>query len=185
MKPVYLFNELGFFTGVYLAQESPLEEGVYLTPEASTGLPPPEVAEGQLAQFDGTAWSVFTPPAPEPAPFPDLQAAKRAQIEQWRDEARYADVTVEVYGSPHPWQIDPISSQLILSAATNNKVFGFPLPPTWRTADNIDVPISINDLAAIIAAGAIQTQMAYAKSWALKAQVAAASTQADLDAIVW
>ena len=130
--------------------------------------------------YDGRA---FTPP--DTSIFVSRKVAKYAAIEQWRDEARYANVTVDVNGAAHPWQIDPISSQLILSAATNNKVFGFPLPPTWRTADNIDVPIGINDLAAIIAAGAIQTQMAYAKSWALKAQVAAASSQAELDAIVW
>jgi hypothetical protein len=50
-------------TGVYLGQSkadlSPLEPNVWLIPAYATELEPPKAGEGQVALFNGTAWSVI------------------------------------------------------------------------------------------------------------------------------
>lgn len=63
---------------------------------------------------------------------------------------------------------------------------GLPLPAVWRDADNNDMAVTgIMDLLQIAGAMAYQTQTAYGISWTLKAQVDAATTAAELEAVVW
>jgi hypothetical protein len=57
MKIVYLYNDLGFYTGEYEVQESPLEPGSFLTPELSTDISPKaQLIEGHSAKFNGVFW---------------------------------------------------------------------------------------------------------------------------------
>lgn len=57
MKIVYLVDEVtGELLGMYQAQESPLEPGVYITPEASTDIEPPMVQAGFAICFNEGAW---------------------------------------------------------------------------------------------------------------------------------
>lgn len=57
MKTVYLYDaETREFTGTYEAQESPLEPGVFITPEASTDTPPPDFLVGQATCFIDGEW---------------------------------------------------------------------------------------------------------------------------------
>jgi hypothetical protein len=60
-------------TGIYhaegLADESPLEPGVFLVPAHATTAAPPEVTEPEIAVFRDGEWSVeLLPPPPEPEP---------------------------------------------------------------------------------------------------------------------
>ena len=57
-KIVYLYDEFtGEFLGEYLAQESPLEPNVFITPTYSTILKPLAITEGQVNRFIGGKWS--------------------------------------------------------------------------------------------------------------------------------
>lgn len=61
-KLVHLFDEVtGEYLGSCIAQESPLEPGVYIEPTHSTDLPPiplDEGSEGQYNHFDGEKWTL-------------------------------------------------------------------------------------------------------------------------------
>lgn len=70
----------GIFVGVTVADPSPLEENVWLIPDGCVTEPPPALAEGQTAKWEGTHWTIVEPevvvPEPEPEPTYDELAAK-------------------------------------------------------------------------------------------------------------
>jgi hypothetical protein len=109
------------------------------------------------------------------------QNAKRAEIEQARDASCHANVTAH----GRQWQADE-RSQKLLGNAIALSVAGLPLPAVWRDANNENMSIgSLADLLAIAGAIAQQTQNAYANSWARKLEIAAATTIAEVEAVVW
>jgi Domain of unknown function (DUF4376) len=102
----------------------------------------------------------------------------------WRDDARYADVTTTVNKKKIAWQVDTISAGLIEGAINMVGQSVIPCPTTWRSSANDDIEVTIDDLKAIAAAAAIQTQSAYQRSWELKDEIAVAVKNNDLDAIL-
>lgn len=63
--PAYQLNRAGLFLGETVADESPLEPGVWMIPAGCTLIPPPsEVPDGKWPRFNGTAWDLVTKPAP-------------------------------------------------------------------------------------------------------------------------
>ena len=84
----YQTNKDGIFVGVVKRQPSPLEPGVFLVPAGAVLVEPPQIPEGQMAQWDGQAWSLKPIPAPaapkleEPPmkePSPELIAKVQAE----------------------------------------------------------------------------------------------------------
>ncbi|MGO4738661.1 hypothetical protein AB4099_19085 [Bosea sp. 2KB_26] len=72
-KTVYQTNNVGIYLGETVADESPLEPGVWLTPGGCVTVPPPVRSEGELAKWDPNTetWSIVVPPPdPEPEPGP-------------------------------------------------------------------------------------------------------------------
>ena len=69
-KQVSQLDADGFFVGVTVADESPLEPGVFLLPAGAVDAPVPVIPEGQRAKWDG-AWVIEDIPEPEPAPEPE------------------------------------------------------------------------------------------------------------------
>lgn len=65
-KPFFLFDGDGVYSGVYEAQESPLEPGAYISPELSTTVAPPLLQDNQSAKWSGVDWLVITNSEPEP-----------------------------------------------------------------------------------------------------------------------
>ena len=109
------------------------------------------------------------------------KAAKKAEIEQWRDAACFANVSA----IGRTWHADT-RSQDLLNKAISLAGLGLPLPTEWRDTANDNMPVtSINELLEIAGAMAYQAQTAYGVSWTLKAQVDATATAAELEAIVW
>lgn len=119
--------------------------------------------------------AVFNRPQPALA---DVKAAKLMQIEQDRDAAIAATVTVH----DRPWQaskidVDNLSQELLTVQA------GVPMSPIWRDADNSDMVLTdVAQLVVIAAAMKMQKLLAYQTSWTRKAAVNAATTNADVDA---
>ncbi|HEY6022316.1 MAG TPA: DUF4376 domain-containing protein [Candidatus Paceibacterota bacterium] len=106
---------------------------------------------------------------------------KIAEIERKRDDITHTDVSA--LGTM--WQADDRSQKLLVAAILLTQA-GLPLPPVWRDSFNNDMPVTdISQLIAIANAMATQTQAAYLTSWQLKAQVNAATTVAEVDAVQW
>lgn len=68
-KQVCQLDEEGYFVGLTLADESPLEPGVFLIPARCVDVEPPLLPEGQRARWED-AWAFEDIPQPEPEPEP-------------------------------------------------------------------------------------------------------------------
>lgn len=121
-------------------------------------------------------WIAMHPP---PDPIADAKAAKRSEIEADKERECHADV--QALG--HTWQADDYS-QLLLNKAVSSYSIGVPLPPAWRSKDNVNVPITgIETLAAIIRGIAVNTNAAFVRMWTRKAALDAATTLQELDEV--
>lgn len=65
---VYQYDSAGLYAGDTLADESPLEPGVYLYPARSTATPPPEHSDDQWPRWNGVSWQLIPKPTMPPAP---------------------------------------------------------------------------------------------------------------------
>lgn len=67
-KIVYQYNQAGLFVCETIADESPLESGVFLMPGNSTEVQPPEEwPEDRWPRFNGKGWDLIPKPKlPEP-----------------------------------------------------------------------------------------------------------------------
>ena len=106
------------------------------------------------------------------------KTAKRTQIEQDRDTACYANVSV----NGHSWQADARSQELLASSILLAQAGAY-TPAVWRDANNVDVAVTLADLVGISGAIALQTQTAYATSWARKAALDVATTVEQVEAV--
>jgi len=92
MKNVIQLDDNGYFAGVTVADESPLEVGVYLMPAHTVDADVPTIPDGHVAKWNG-AWVYEPIPAPvvEPIPEPivptyaDLRAAAYPPISDYLD----------------------------------------------------------------------------------------------------
>lgn len=133
-------------------------------------------SEKQRAEFLGAIPFIVT----VPQTLQEAKVAKNAYINAMRENACLSNVTTGL----GTWQADRRSIELLngaIALASN----GIPPPSAWRTADNINVAITLSDLVAIMVEISAQTQTAYAKSWYLKEQVQAATTIDQVVAIQW
>jgi len=81
MKQVIQLDANDYFVGFAVADESPLEPGVYLIPGGCIEAETPTVPEGQRAKWDG-AWVFEDIPQPEPEPEPvELTYAEKRAAE--------------------------------------------------------------------------------------------------------
>lgn len=65
----------GYFVGETVADPDPMRPGRWLIPGGCVAMPPPMLAEGQRARWDGRRWCVETAEAPPPEPIRAPRAA--------------------------------------------------------------------------------------------------------------
>ena len=70
----------GVFLGQSLADESPLEPGVFLVPAYATATPPPETGNGEYACWENDAWSVKIEETIDPDPEPEEELSVPVSI---------------------------------------------------------------------------------------------------------
>lgn len=223
-KLVHLYDgTTGEYKDDYVAQESPLELGVFIEPEHSTYLALPAIGVNQAAVFSSGAWTIV----------PDYRG------QTWFDAATGAQTVIEVLGTPaanlQPMQPAPQSltpAQLLAQAQASQvallanayaaamqanvsyksqvgtvnlyqadngsqitlakelAVYSLPsaaIPANyyWVAADNTKVPFTLADLQGLMAAMGAQGWAAFDHLQTKKAAVSAASTVADIEAVVW
>jgi hypothetical protein len=66
MNIYHYIADTGIFYSEGVADESPLELGVFLIPAYATTVAPPEVTEPEIAVFRNGKWNVEILPPPEP-----------------------------------------------------------------------------------------------------------------------
>lgn len=118
----------------------------------------------------------------DPGLLPLSRARGHARVNQARDVAISAGVS---WGSL-AWDSDA-ASRANLTGAVSAFQAGVPVPAgfSWRTKDNADVPMVLTDLLGLAAAMLVHVNGQYEKSWLLKAQIDAATTPAEIDAVTW
>lgn len=63
--PAYQTSRAGLYLGETVADESPLEPGVYLFPAGAVAVaPPPSWPEDRWPRWNGSAWELITYPTP-------------------------------------------------------------------------------------------------------------------------
>lgn len=135
-------------------------------------------------------WSTVPQPALGMTQFVDdvpinvdnLKAQKSAEI----TAACLAAIDAGFEYGGHQYDSDLVSRTNIIGTATGVQA-GIPMPDgfTWRTSDNQNVPM---DGAGVISLGAALLQHVneqYATSWQLKAQIEAATTPEEVEAVSW
>lgn len=98
MKQVIQLDAAGYFSGLTIADESPLEPGVFLLPAGAIDAAVPVTPEGQRARWDG-AWIFEDVPQPapdttEPTPEQVQAQAKQARISKLRQSLTTTDYKV-------------------------------------------------------------------------------------------
>lgn len=83
-KTVYQLDAEGMLLGTTVADESPLERGVFLLPAGCVEVPPPSVAEGRRACWTGEAWAVEAIPTAQGNETTDEQLAATARLRRNR-----------------------------------------------------------------------------------------------------
>lgn len=99
---IFHYDNTGKFTGSSIADESPLEPGVFLLPANATFTPIPALNEGQRAVWNGTVWDIEAIPEPTPEPVyvpttEELWSHLRAERNQLLSDTDYfanTDVTM-------------------------------------------------------------------------------------------
>ena len=81
MKTYNYIADTGIFYSEGVADESPLEPGVFLIPAHATTVAPPEVTEPDVAVFKDGEWSVEVLPPPPPEPEPEPQPEPEPLVE--------------------------------------------------------------------------------------------------------
>ena len=103
MKQVIQLDDNGYFTGVTVADHSPLEPDVYLMPADTIDADRPIIPDGHLAKWDGS-WVFEAIPEPEPEATPEpltyaqLRAAAYPPLTDYIDGIVKSDQTqVDAY----------------------------------------------------------------------------------------
>lgn len=196
-KPVCQLDHDGYFVGMTVADESPLEPGVWLTPARAVDVAAPEVPEGYRAKWNGVSFDLEEIPAePEPEPeqpAPLTLAERRAirweQIKAERSRREYGGVLVAGHWfqtdlqSQIKHQSNLIDAKDILSAGgTNDDILTIGGQPVgWKTYDNGVVPLTVGLAVAIAGAIKVQTALAYAKGEQLRAQIEVSDDPESID----
>lgn len=141
--------------------------------------------------FDCTTGEITESALPEPT-LAELKVAKLASIDQHRDSSFEGGFTVSGTGTALDGKVlqvrglddrtNWLTSQAAYAAAIAGG-FGAAMGATFRTADNATITVTFSQGHGILLAMADWGKTVMNNSWTLKDACAAATTQAELDAI--
>lgn len=138
-----------------------------------------DFVNGQVVAIGDFEVVDLPPPPPPPPTLAQLKTVKGYQINTDRDRAIAGAVTyLDV-----PFDCDDRSRTNLTGAITAFKA-GVPVPQNfvWRSADNRNIPMALDDLVGLAAAMLAHVNSIYTLSWSRKAALEAASTPEDIEA---
>lgn len=112
---------------------------------------------------------------------PTVKAAKLSELKAVRDAKEMEPVLYAL----HKFDFDSKSYERITAAIYALDLQGETSTINWTLADNGSAPVTANDLRGVIAAAAVRSNALHTAYRALKAQVQAAETVADVNNIMW
>lgn len=111
-------------------------------------------------------------------PLEEVKASKIAELKLARDTEELSPIS---YGG-YSWDFDEKAQMRINGAITvlgDNTI-------TWTSADNQEIKnVNVNDLKGVVGASAIRSNALHIKYRDLKARVESATSQAEVESIVW
>lgn len=157
---------------------------VWLLPANCTWEEPLEEKEGYKIKWNGNEWEYeLIPIEPEPEP-PTLEEVKEQKINELKSVRDFKEMEPVLYAA-HKFDFDSKSYERITAAIYALDMQGATSTINWTLADNGSTPVTANDLRGVIAAAAVRSNALHTTYRALKAQVQAAETVADVATIVW
>ena len=185
----YKYDENKYYAGQQECQLDPIatkREGheVWLLPANCTWQEPLNEKEGYKIKWNGEAWEyeeIPVPPEPEP---PTLEEVKEQKINELKSIRDFKEMEPVLYAE-HKFDFDSKSYERITAAIYALDMQGATSTISWTLADNSSTPVTANDLRGVIAAAAVRSDALHTAYRALKAQVQAAETVADVATIVW
>lgn len=134
-------------------------------------------------------YSAWEPPQPVPPTLDELKQAKRAEINQQRDEAFSSGLSYEINGQPDVVQTRMedkinllglrIEAQELKAAGVNDGVMPF------RAESNAGYTLTPAQMIDLTNAALAHIQAIYQQSWQLKDAIAQATTPGEVEAITW
>lgn len=187
-KPCIQLDGAGYFVGLTVADESPLEPGVFLSPANTVDAEPPVVPDGSRAKWNGTGFDIESAPVPPDPPVPtikQLKAAKNTEINFARAAANTSTFThdgrVFSCDALSRGDIDGVNGYVALEGAMPPGFPGF-----WKAADNSYYMIpDVAGWKAFYTSMVVAGSANFAHAEALKGQLAVANTTHDIAAILW
>ncbi len=187
---VYQTDHFGYFVGTVVADESPLEPGVFLIPGGAFEAAPPAFdAETQRARWSGEGWAVEDIPQPEPEPEPTSPETVEPDPEPVDLKVYAGEVrkTIEEQGVILPTGVavqSDVESQGKIAQTIQSIDLGLITEPVnWKSASGF-VPLMRADLIAVGTVVAQHVQRSFNAEMAVVAGIEAGSiaTPAEVDA---
>ena len=160
----YIYMEENY-SNIYDLAEALAKEGVFI---------PLSLAEADLEEL-----GVNVAEAEEP--IENIRARKIVELKRQRDDAEVEPIE---YGG-HLYDYDSKARDRIAAAIIALDVQGEGAKISWTTADNEDVVVTAQDLRMIIASVATRSNNLHTAYRAAKAQVEAATTANEVDAVIF
>lgn len=191
-KIVCQLDPEGYFIGPAIADESPLEPGVWLLPAGAADAQLPTVPDGYRAKWNGSGFDteeIPVDPPPEPPTIEARRAAVWDRVKSERSRREYGGVQA----AGHWFQTDMESQikhqsnlidakEILAGGGTTADVMTIGGQPVgWKTFDNGIVPMTVGLALAIAGAIKIQTALSYARGQVLYAEIMAAENPEAID----
>lgn len=196
-KTVYKYDWNGYYIGILILDDTDKSpSGRYNIPADCTNVEPPESKDGYKIKWNGDKWEYEEIPKdkePEPPTFDELKVAKLAEVDAWTADKITGGFTSRCTGSPVRYDSDRDTQLTMQGIALNISterfaneyplgcpVRGYKEGETEKTIQYLNaaqVYTWCADLSSHI--GACKQQ-----GWIKQAQVEAALSKEDLDAII-
>lgn len=195
-KTVYRYDENGYYLGTDRAFESPLEQGVFHIPAYCTEAEPPAEKDGFKRKWNNSAWEYEEiPKEPEP-PEPtleELKTAKLLEVDAWTARKIVGGFTSSCSGEQVTYDSDTETQITMQGIAlnVNSALFaekyptGCPVRGYPQGSDTKQIYMLSPEQVMLWQADlSIHIGTCKQEGWEKQAEVAAAQSKEDLDAIV-